>query len=338
MHFDVVVAVWGDLFRELFLKVCLPSLNAPGNLAALADVGSATLSIYTTATDKGLMLESGLAARLPPTIELRTVVVDGIGQSNRVIDSYTDLTRCHQLAVRNAAARNSVMVFLPGDGIWSDGSFASMVERFNEGKRAVLTTGMRVNAETYITEFGDTFLDSDSMTAVCRSTDLMASVADHLHDLTRSCFIDSDHFTTWPSLIIWPVDRSNLIVRSFHLHPMAVWPKVYRDFEGTIDGTLLDQTLDDLNEIHIVQDSSEILQINLDLPPHRNDLIGNTPASLDSIARWARGSALPYQRTVFRRYPISLSSGGASSEAYQSQSEASQRTADRIVELIADSS
>ena len=65
---------------------------------------------------------------------------------------------------------------------------------------------------------------------------------------------------------------------------MAVWPKVYRDFKGTIDGALLDQTLDDLNEVHIVQDSSEILQINLDLPTHRDDLIGNAPASLESIA------------------------------------------------------
>ena len=289
MHFDIVAVVWGGLFRELFLKVCLPSLNTPGNLAALAEAGSAILWIYTTPADATEIADTRLQEHLPSAIEVRTVVVDGIGESNLVADHYRDLTRCHQLAVRNAADRNAILVFLPGDGVWAEGSFASMLTRFEEGKRAtgkraVLTSGVRVNAETYIEAFADRFLDADNMTASCPAADLVSSIRGHLHDLTKSSFLDSPSFTTWPSILIWPVGSTDLILRAFHLHPMAVWPKVYRDFEGTIDGALLDQTLDRLDEVHIVQSSNEILQINLDLPTHRNDLIGTEPHSLDAIA------------------------------------------------------
>ena len=293
MHFDIVVALWGDLYRELFLKVCLPSLNTPGNLDALASAGSATLLIYTTRADEAAIHEAPIIEHLPSAIELRTVVVDGIGESNRIADGYRDLTKCHQLAVRDAAERNSVMVFLPGDGVWSEGSFAAMIARLAQGKRAVLTSGLRVNAETYITEFAAAFLDPEQMTAICRADELMRSISTHLHDVTASCFVDCATFTTWPSVMIWPVDSENLIARSFHLHPMAVWPRAYRDFEGTIDGALLDQTLDDLSEVHIVQSSDEILQVNLDLPTHRRDLVGTQPADFENIAKWRSSSRSP---------------------------------------------
>ena len=205
MHFDIVTAVWGGLFRELFLKVFLPSLNTPGNLAALADAGSAILWIYTTPADATEIAGARLQEHLPSAIEVRTVVVDGIGESNLVADHYRDLTRCHQLAVRNAADRNAILVFLPGDGVWAEGSFASMLTRFEKGKRAVLTSGVRVNAETYIEAFADRFLDADNMTAPCSGADLVSSVRGHLHDLTKSNFLDSPSFTTWPSILIWPV-------------------------------------------------------------------------------------------------------------------------------------
>ena len=115
---------------------------------------------------------------------------------------------------------------------------------------------------------------------------------------------------------------------------MAVWPKVYRDFEGTIDGALLDQTLDSLNEVHFVQDSNEILQVNLDLPTHRKDLVGTAPHSLDAIAAWAGKFSLPYQRTIFRRYPILMTSGSVSNEVREARLADSQSTVDRIIELI----
>ena len=117
MHFDIVVALWGELYRQLVLKICLPSLNTPRNLAALAGAGSATLWIYTTPADAQELAGAALREHLPPAIDLRTVVVDGIGQSNRIADHYRDLTRCHQLAVRDAANRDAVMIFLPGDGV-----------------------------------------------------------------------------------------------------------------------------------------------------------------------------------------------------------------------------
>mgnify|MGYP006222334227 CR=1 FL=1 len=115
---------------------------------------------------------------------------------------------------------------------------------------------------------------------------------------------------------------------------MAVWPKVYRDFEGTIDGGLLDQTLDDLNDGHIVQDSNEILQINLDVPTHRQDLIGTQRYSAHAIAAWASQFALPYQRTIFRRYPISLTGGSISKQVLQEGLADSQTTADNIIERV----
>ena len=172
------------------------------------------------------------------------------------------------------------------------------------------------------------------MTASCPAADLVSSIRGHLHDLTKSSFLDSPSFTTWPSILIWPVGSTDLILRAFHLHPMAVWPKVYRDFEGTIDGALLDQTLDRLDEVHIVQSSNEILQINLDLPTHRNDLIGTEPHSLDAIAEWTGKFTVPYQRTIFRGYPISLTSGSVPNEEFQTRLADSQATADCIVELV----
>jgi len=187
-----------------------------------------------------------------------------------------------------------------------------MIDRLNEGKRAVLTTGILVDAGTYVEAFTERFLNADNNTAPCAAVDLVGSISSHLHDVTKSCFIDSESFTTRPSMLIWPVDGVDLILRAFHLHPMAVWPKVYRDFEGTIDGGLLDQTLDDLNDVHIVQDSNEILQINLDVPTHRQDLIGTQRYSVHAIAAWASQFSLPYQRTIFRRYPISLTGGSIS--------------------------
>jgi hypothetical protein len=43
---------------------------------------------------------------------------------------------------------------------------------------------------------------------------------------------------------------------------------------------------------------------------------------------------LPYQRTIFRRYPISLTSGSLSKEVLQASLADSQTTADNIIERV----
>ncbi|MSP52501.1 MAG: hypothetical protein EXQ91_08970 [Alphaproteobacteria bacterium] len=63
-------------------------------------------------------------------------------------------------AIKTAAGREAALIFLPADGIWSEGSLPALAERLKSGKRAVFTLGTRVTMEKFIRVFAEKFFDA----------------------------------------------------------------------------------------------------------------------------------------------------------------------------------
>lgn len=307
MNFDLIVAMWGDSIHSIFERVAFPSLCAPGNIPALAAAGRVTLWLYVPAGEAAGVDLEGYRARLPAAVEVAVVPVADIGGSNLVARNYLDLSVCHRLAVAKAGERNAALCFLPADGIWADGSLRAMAAHLAAGRRAVLTNGIRIAAETFLPVYIERFLAPDLSVARCPGRALVAAVMPHLHRLTLSTMIDSPTFTTWPSLVTWPVaGEDGLITRLFHLHPAMVWPRRYGDFTGTVDHGLIEAAMSRTDDICVVTDSDEALQVNLDVLGHRDDLIGTAPASIETIAAWIPTATTPLHRWFFLNAPIRL--------------------------------
>ncbi|MBM3508833.1 MAG: hypothetical protein FJX61_01655 [Alphaproteobacteria bacterium] len=308
-RFDLVVAVWGDLFRGLFEKLCLPSLCTPANLEALGQRGEVKLWLYTPAAEVGRLDVAQLRARIPAAIGFRVVTLEGIGRADHAVRNNLDMSLCHRNAIKTAEERDAVISFIPADSVWAEGALPRMADRIVAGKRAVFLLGTRVTAETFIDVFSSRFLDAARWVARCPARDLIRAALPCLHPITRASFVDSPTFTTWPSTLVWPVGADGLLIRAFHFHPAFVWPRRYGDFALTVDLDFVKNAVDGEGDIHVVTDSDEALQLNLDVENHLPNFLGRAPADPTAIAAWIGGNADPLHRAMFLRHTVRLHAG-----------------------------
>lgn len=332
MEYHFITAIWGDRFIDLLLRVMLPNQMAEGNLGAFVPPRRARYKIYTTERDAARIRDAAAIARLAAILPVEVIAVPGIGETPGHCAAYDDMTRCHQLGIMAAEAVGAAMIFLPGDAIWSEGSFRRLAELAEAGRRAVLVAGIRLVLETYVDAFLARFLNPATGEAKAEARALVAHVLPHLHRLTKSYFLDSPEFISFPSHLIWPVKDRGLLLKGFHLHPALVWPMAPSDAgdaAGTIDYAYLARACPDPDRIHVVEDSDEILQVAVDVADHRSDLLKPNRFTLTRMVEFAKQHAEPFQRRIFTDKLIRIHADG-DSPAWQAAAGQANRFAERF--------
>ena len=264
--YDVVTAVWGIDFIDLFLNVCVLNQLSPGNLPALP--AGSRYRILTRPEDVDRLAASlrlDAVRRLLPVDVVGVDVMDEGGTKARTIrNRYRMMTACHRRAVSDAAVRRAALIFLAPDFVLAHGTIAALVRIHSSGKRAVLSANLRLARESFVPAFAECSADRAPA-----PRDLVRLAVGHLHPSTQWAMADSANSNSFPETVLWPVCANpagveGYLVRAFSLHPLLLDPIRREELPRyTIDGHYLMRTGVRLKQCHVVEDSDELVVFEL---------------------------------------------------------------------------
>lgn len=289
--FHFLTPVWGDEHICTYLNTCLPCQLTPGNLQAFSGSRSNVVyKIITTSKDAEVIRKSEPFAKLCEWVRAEFVLTDGkvdCGPNHRT------MTQSYLLGLESAGITDNVAyIFLTGDSIWADGSFKRLKEIVAKGYRAVMVPGCRVEREGLLLELDK--LARQQQHYCFHPRRLTQVFLSHLHRETESFVWGNDIHNILPAHLIWPVLPSGLLIRAFVQHPLLVYPEASRDkllkYDAniTIDGDFVLKAVPEVGKIYFVQDSDDILGLDLAARDQREDTIRAGAITEDAVARWLR--------------------------------------------------
>tara|TARA_R110002072_G_scaffold51608_1_gene138376 strand:- start:6501 stop:8741 length:2241 start_codon:yes stop_codon:yes gene_type:complete len=314
--FHAVTAVWGRAAIDRYRDFVLPTLLTAGNLLAL-DPERSVYRVFTQASDARELRE--LHAKVLTHMPVDVVVVNAIeGREDQA-----DLLACHRMAVRRAALNGAALVLLPCDAVWSEGSLKTALERVEGGARAVLCAPLVVEAEPFCQALGER-----SPRAALSGRELVALGLRHLHRTSLVRFWDQGR-STHPSQLCWRVGESGVLVHSFHLHPLLVFPRRSVEFRVSVASDFLAATIPRDRSVHVVLDSDEAALFELKGREWRaGEERGLGRFDALSVARWALRHTHRRQRGLLR-FAVRIHA-----EELSPQWEEVEARADRVVKAI----
>lgn len=263
-NFHFIVPVWGEEYTKLFTDIVLPLLLTPGNIGFFKEDASALFVITTTFRDCMAIKESKSFKNLEKMMAVRFHLMD---LDMDFPSTHHTMTRFYQEAMESEDVKKGLTsyVFLTPDSFWSEGAFKRLFELKHAGYDVVMVTGLRTSKEDMKPILKKRIRDTQQK-GVFNNRELVGLALENLHPMAQAHDVmnPSGFLNDWPSNIYWKVDNDLMITHCFHMHPLLVKSKrSHFDISTTIDGDLLEKLNYPLSKYHIVQDSDEIVGIEI---------------------------------------------------------------------------
>ncbi len=294
MNYRFITVVWGEAFVKMLVEMAIPNQLSPGNLPSIPNLESSKYVIYTVPEDARTIQESRSYSLLSSMVPVEFIYIDDdVLQRNK----YAVLTDCSVRDLRATESEDVAYVYLYPDVLWADGSFKTMSEITEAGKRAILVGPLSVNRETAF-EAAGRFISPEDGSINVSSRQLVKFGLDHLDSYVDGLCWGSPHFDNSPAQIYWRVEDEGMLMRGFPLGPFMVRPKGPMSyFAGSVDdGDFIRRACPEFDDIHVVEDSDEIFHISLAPSP---DLNPPNKARPVDVARWAAKNTNRHQRRFF---------------------------------------
>ena len=269
MRFTIALPVWGEEFVERFRGMPLNS-----HVDALAGFdGDVRYLLYTD------------QERLAAEIEIRTHRPVECRPLKFFRGHYSMLLRCHQDAL--AYANGDALVLLNGDNLVSVEAFEAIWARIRDGKKLVMCCGTRTDPK-------------EDAPRAASSRDLLAWTLRNPHQITRD-LIWCDGRSAHPSLLYFRRGES-MVVRGFHLHPIAIVVDQEFQVDKSIDWNLGERI--ERDDIHVVCDPDEMALAEIS-PASKVMPRQEARYSLTDVASWARTKTTDFHWWLLE-HPIRL--------------------------------
>lgn len=308
----LALPVWGDWYTEALIDAAMPSILAPGNLPALAARARTRYRLYASPVARRRIEASAPFSELARIAPVDVIEVE---PPERGSHKYNLAADCHRDTVDVAEREDAAIIPLYPDIVFSDGAFAQIHERATEGRRGVMVVPFRVSDSAIPVLRKRT--DGPSRALSLTPREAMSIAINHVHPYTRRHYWSSPHFTRWPDTIMWDAGDEGLIVYSYHMTPVMLWPRT----RGVRPPDMIDNisyvpaAVPDPRDFHVVRDSDELVMWGLhplgsdrDAPvfqPEDTDAPISRHASTFRIAVWAVGR-LPQHCHHLASAPIAL--------------------------------
>jgi len=294
-----IMAVWGETYLRQFLELSLPSQLSAANLPALAGRYDASYSIYTDSAGASSIKEHAGFQALSRLMPVRFIVDDAQISD----DKFNPLMAFHNRSIRTASESDAALLFLAPDFVLADGVVARIAEVHAAGKRAVFTLTPRLKAEDAARDLAK-FHDAASGALTISPREMAGVVMSHLHPIERS-YTWGPAFSSFPIHAYWPVGEEGFLARCFYLHPIFVDPMQRGEFPAiTIDADFVERACPDMDDVHVVRDSDELLCVELSRAAAGDANAVGKPwgAKAWPYARWACVHANPKYDSVLHHW------------------------------------
>jgi hypothetical protein len=296
MRFQFIQALWGKQYVDHFLNVALPSCMTTGNLLGFSR-DEAELDIYTTPEDVQTIQAAPIIGALSLFIDVRMTTLNVSRLPSKTeVQKFTLMTEMQRFAMDRSDATDSAMFMLAPDGVFADGTFARSRELLQSGKRLVMIGTMRVSRAGFLEEFQRRFNPHNRIGARITPRELMDISLRHPHESCSHLEWGNAEQVDWPSHLVFPVDDEGFVLRAFHMHPIAIYPKERGVRPAiSIDDSTLTRIVPDRADWHILQDSDEGFGVDFGTPPEEARPRRAYPDPLMHVASWARAHSGPHQ-------------------------------------------
>ena len=308
MRFLFSTAVWGADYVRNFLNLSLPTQLAEGNLDGFPWISDSVYQIYTTERDAEVIRRAPIYERLTRKVATDFVYIDRVRGANK----YNRISLCQMEAVRRTEGFDAIFFLYP-DFIWSKGCLERAANKVVEGHDAVVCPVPRVRAEDlaaglfeadeFVTESGDGRIVS------LPARNFVALARRHMHPMMNGYFWNAEHFSEFPSYLMWEVPNQGMLIRCYHLHPIVLRvprddPNFFLRFSVSLDEEYLPRLFKSGDRIYFVTDSDELALCSLtpaDPPLPNRDR--SPRASVALMAQWAEEyAALLHRKFVEMPY------------------------------------
>jgi hypothetical protein len=287
--FQLVTAVWGEWYVDVFLKFNIPSLLAPGNIPKVCAVQQGRYVIFTRRSDAKRIASSDAYARLSRHLPVELEALpDRVFAGNPHVIHVELWSR----AAKSAAERGEWIALIAPDTITANDALDHLADQFAAGKSVVYGLPLRVTEHTFMADI-ERFGDHADGVWVIPPRALMRRAFENLSPLYACYLRNGRRFGDHPEFILYPVPGEGLVLRIFVHHGLALDPARLQLMDmlaprGTISAA----------EVGFVADSDRFASVSLTPISHQSDWFRERrPFSFLEAARlWNRinNAAGPY--------------------------------------------
>ena len=291
-HFSTVV--WGPWHVGAFLDVNLPSLLALGNLPAFAARHKVVYRIFTSPRDVQRIVSSPAFKQAQTLVSIELVECP--------VDNAASPIAMHHLlwrrSIDEAREAGAMILFVPPDVIWANGSLGHVADLAAQGKRAIFMTYVRVMQETCVPEVRRLFASPASPVINASPRELVDLAMRHVHPLTITYMRHSPNFPIHPEFVLWPVAGEGLLMRVLVREMFAYDPKMVDLNQQALVAHHLDPDL-----VHCITDSDDLFALSL-APANKDIEWYLKPRTVDvlELARWWLSYDSPINDLVAGKY------------------------------------
>jgi hypothetical protein len=266
--FYFVVVLWGQRFRNYFLKFCLASALSPGNIPALRTSPRSKFLIATRPEDWAAMHDTATFRLLERYVEPIFIEIPPCPPDR---STYQHMSIGHRIACETAHRDKAYAMVLTPDSMLSDGSVARLQALARNGCQLVLTAALRFGEEPFLAnlrQFGVLPKDGerrDGTPVVITGRQMVHAAVNGFHSETLAYEWEAPGIVAISPAAWWRVPGEDGIV----LHSLS-WAPLLLDYgaieehdtsafdQWTLDGDYLFNNTKSFRNVHVVQDSDEL--------------------------------------------------------------------------------
>ncbi len=282
--FHILLPIWGDAYIAKFFSIGLPSLMAPGNIPS-AGAERCVLRVLTKRNSAGKIvprlwlsgyLDHGTAEILCPEIDFS--------------NPYFAMSACYNFGMALRVSRKTLFIFMTPNSIWNADLFRYLDHQVKQGKRAVLIAGCRAEWTPELAGKIEAYRTEDDA-IVIGGRDLFRIGYEHIHAISRGHMMVAGT-NKLSAHYYFEVPGEGYLARTFHLHPVMVWPE--NEGAEIVVGTMLDHDFVRLScryeTVKIVDNSDEVTGVDLAEPNYMTwPREGSEADFVEQEIAWAQG-------------------------------------------------
>jgi len=258
LKMNIITVVWGDWHINAFLGLNVRTLLAAGNLPALSASYSVIYDIYTRSADTAAISAHENFRRLQT---LATVRLHAIAEQLVSEHGASDPIRVHHetwgAAIATARGEGAFVLLMPPDVAWSDGSLRHVADLMRRGRKIIYNFYLRVVSDTFAEEFLEKYGANEPAIGVA-ARELVRFSMRHIHPLMAAYTRSWENFPDHTEMIIWPVAREGLLVRTLARECFLFDPSIY-----PLDGRNLVARAAAPGDMEFITDSDALFAISL---------------------------------------------------------------------------
>lgn len=271
MTVHVVIVVWGAWHRRMLAEFCLPSLMAPGNLLALAAQRPTVLRVLTVRSDVAAVEALPLLRAAPLPVEV--VAISDEPAPGAVLHQQGWLR-----AAADARAAGAYLAVVHPDTLWSDGAFADLGRRIDNGADLILKVILRAASETLLPELRRRGAGAGRPLALS-GREMVSLGLRHLHPYYASLAAGSPHGRLSVEGL-WPVPGEGLLMRQSTVEIFAMRPGACEP-----NTVFCPMRVGALSRVDVVTDSDDMM--TLTMTPLLKDAAYYDSFRKPSLVEWA---------------------------------------------------